>query len=96
MRARVWELIGHEWLDKFVKKEEVGNEVKASVVKNLLTFRKASYLQSNVMSFIGGLVTELEDLKTLTAAFLEMDVNNDGVLSKDELMKVMKQQMSAD
>ena len=57
-RAKAADLLEHAWIVKWVEKKEIWYESKREMAQNLVTFRKASILQSGVMSFIGGLLTQ--------------------------------------
>jgi len=65
------------------------------ITDSLLSFRKASVLQSCVTSFLTNILISDEQLKELADVFKRLDKSNDGFLSESELKEGLQECMGA-
>jgi calcium-dependent protein kinase len=61
-----------------------------NVLKNLSRFTSAVTLQKATLSFIANQMTMNEDVRKLQHEFDKIDVNKDGVISRDELIRCLE------
>ena len=87
------QLLQHPWIVEMSKLNEVPIEesVQKDILYNLQQFAKASKFQKMIVSILIGLKTDKNDLSQLKKAFLQMDTDNDGNLTLDEILEAEKQ-----
>jgi calcium-dependent protein kinase len=78
--------ITNPWLLKMLK-TDFDNILDENIMQNLMKFSSAVALQKASLSFIANQVSHHDDYKKLKDEFDKIDVNKDGVLSKDELIE---------
>eukprot|EP00919_Chromeraceae_sp_WS-2016_P039003 GHVR01093141.1.p1 GENE.GHVR01093141.1~~GHVR01093141.1.p1 ORF type:complete len:523 (+),score=141.90 GHVR01093141.1:84-1652(+) len=78
----------NEWIQEKskVKGREVSDTQMKSALGNLKSFQKSQAVQQAALTFIASQMTSKEEREMLTRAFQELDVNGDGMLSKDEII----------
>lgn len=81
------QLLKHEWMLNMNKANDkvLSLEAQRDILTNLASFSKATKFQKTITSILMGLRSQKSDLKTLKIAFNQIDTNNDGTLSKDEI-----------
>ena len=84
-RPTVKQLLSHPWIEKNVQSTVVDSETQLGIAANLMAFRKATLLQSGVISFLTNLLATAEDLQDYVEMFEMMDTSKDGYLTIDEL-----------
>jgi calcium-dependent protein kinase len=80
--------LNHEWFQKNYHKKDV--KISMKVLQNLKNFRTRSLVQEAVYYFIVTSLTSEEEKRELMNIFKTLDTNNDGVISKSELIIGMK------
>ena len=75
----------HEWIKKQWDQEEAKLEIPEDVPKNIQGFIDAVNFKKTTITFIASRIPE-EEIVKLREAFIKLDKNGDGVLSKTELM----------
>jgi calcium-dependent protein kinase len=63
----------------------INQDTQLGIAASLMTFRKATLLQSGVISFLTNLLATNEDLQDYVDMFEMMDTSKDGYLSIDEI-----------
>ena len=87
-RITIQQAIDDEWFSIVKTKEEV--VLNGSVLNNLKTFNTKNKMQQSIYFFLVNHMASKEEKKELTKTFKALDINNDGVLSKDELLAGFK------
>ena len=86
-RASAKELLNHKWLIEKAKEIEAPADfaMQKDVLENLARFSKSNKFQKTIVSILAGLKADKIDLKMLTVVFKQIDKNNDGVVTIDEI-----------
>jgi calcium-dependent protein kinase len=80
--------LNNPWLIKMLKCEnEEDNILDSNIMQNLMKFHSAMALQKASLAFIANQIGQHEDYKKLKGEFDKIDVNKDGVLSREELLE---------
>ena len=89
-RSSAMQLLSHPWIVKYnlQNQVQVDDESMFKILKNLINFSKATKFQKTVTSILMGLKAEKTDLKELKHAFYQIDKNQDGTLSRNELTQI--------
>jgi calcium-dependent protein kinase len=80
------EAYDHPWIQKQWEKEEKNLTIPIEVPDNILDFMNSVNFKKTTLTFLASRIPE-DQVENLRKAFIKIDVNGDGVLSKDELMK---------
>lgn len=80
------EAYDHPWIQKQWEKEEKLLIIPPEVPDNILDFMNSVNFKKTTLTFLASRIPE-DQVENLRKAFIKIDVNGDGVLSKDELMK---------
>ena len=88
-RPSAEEALENEWLNRLRKEEGEDHILESGVLENLAKFTSAVALQKVTLSFIANQVNMNEEIKKLKSEFDKIDVNKDGMISKDELIKCL-------
>lgn len=86
-RISASEACSHPWLANL--KESVDDSEVLDILKNIKNFRGASKLKTLIHTFIISKIADPAQYKTELAVFHLLDLNRDGKISKDELVKLM-------
>jgi len=84
-RMSAAEAYDHPWIQKQWEKEEKLLTIPPEVPDNILSFMNAVNFKKTTLTFLASRIPE-EQIENLRKAFIKIDVNGDGVLSKDELV----------
>ena len=88
LRPSAEEALNNNWL------MTMNNRGKAKlsdyIISNLIKFRTTIGLQKATVSFLANQISINEEIKTLKEEFDKIDVNKDGEISKDELIKCLE------
>ena len=63
---------------------------KIQISKDIMRYQKRDIFSQKLQNFLSSIMMKQEDLRELTRVFREMDQNNDGNLSKEELLEGMR------
>ena len=88
-RMTTSECLNHAWITKFCIKKN-SNLINNETVDTLLDFAKKNALQKEIYYFIAKISSE-KDLETLKNFFKQLDVDNSGTLTIDEIEKAFKE-----
>ena len=88
-RMTTAECLSHVWITKFCIKKD-SNLINNETVDTLLDFAKKNALQKEIYYFLAKISTE-KDLERLKNFFLQLDVDNSGTLTVDEIEKAFKE-----
>lgn len=80
------EAYDHPWIQKQWEKEEKTLTIPLEVPDNILDFMNSVNFKKTTLTFLASRIPE-DQVENLRKAFIKIDVNGDGVLSKEELMK---------
>ena len=89
-RLTAEEALNSEWLNIEGEKEEgreERREIEGEVIRNLQGFHFKNKLKAVVYTYIASHLYSNKDKDKLLGVFREMDVDGDGVIEKDELIK---------
>ena len=85
-RPSAEEALNNDWLNDDKNNEHVLNK---EIVTNLSKFRTTLGLQKLTISFLANQVSVNEEIKKLKEEFDKFDINKDGEISKEELIKYL-------
>ena len=87
-RPSAEEALKNEWL---VLNSSQGNKkLSEDIIQNLIKFRTTVGLQKATVSFLANQISINEEIKKLKEEFDKIDVNKDGEISKEELVKCLE------
>jgi calcium-dependent protein kinase len=75
----------HAWFKKFAKAEKVKKSLALNALGNLKKFRAEQKLKQATLAYIVSQCLSKEETDKMEEIFAEMDTNNDGMLSKEEI-----------
>ena len=81
------QLLNHPWMQEMSLKfdKQLDDEGTLEVLQHLKDFSKATKFQKTIMSVLCGLKADKDELKKMKVAFMQMDTNQDGTLSMEEI-----------
>ena len=88
-RITTSECLNHAWITKFCIKKN-SNLINSDTVDTLLDFAKKNALQKEIYYFIAKISSE-KDLERLRNFFKQLDVDNSGTLTCDEIEKAFRE-----
>jgi len=79
----------HPWFDSFKAARLSGDDVQLAqeALRELKTYNTAQALQNAVQLYIGNLTQNSEDERKMGEIFTKLDLNGDGVLSRNEVLQ---------
>mmetsp|Transcript_24066 Transcript_24066/g.27758 ORF Transcript_24066/g.27758 Transcript_24066/m.27758 type:complete len:92 (+) Transcript_24066:627-902(+) len=80
------EAYDHPWIQKQWEKEEKLLTIPPEVPDNILDFMNSVNFKKTTLTFLASRIPE-DQIENLRKAFIKIDVNGDGVLSKEELIE---------
>ena len=87
-RPTAEEALNNKWLISMINQ---GNKkLSEYIISNLIKFRSTVGLQKATVSFLTNQISINEEIKKLKEEFDKIDVNKDGEISKDELVKCLE------
>jgi calcium-dependent protein kinase len=89
-RPNAEEALENEWLNEMIRPEGEEKVLQSGVLDNLAKFTSAVTLQKATLSFNANQMNMNEEIKKLKDSFDKIDVNKDGVVSKDELIQCLE------
>ena len=87
-RPSAEEALNNEWLISMIN--HGNSKLSEYIITNLIKFRTTLGLQKATVSFLANQISINEEIKTLKEEFDKIDVNKDGEISKDELIKCLE------
>jgi hypothetical protein len=84
-RPSAGEALNHPWLNLTARKETWNPNDREDVIKNLTEFRAKSLMHKASLAHAGLHAVTKEERAKLDAIWKQLDSNNDGSLSKEEL-----------
>ena len=87
-RPSAEEALNNKWLISMIN--HGNSKLSEYIITNLIKFRTTLGLQKATVSFLANQISINEEIKTLKEEFDKIDVNKDGEISKDELIKCLE------
>lgn len=84
-RPMAKEIMMHPWIQSNMN--GLCNKIRLDSVKNLISFRSQEKIQHATFEFIVSHLSTQQELKELQNAFMILDANGDGKLSREEIME---------
>ena len=95
-RLSLTECLNHPWIRTNTLSESTNSRPILTALRNLKAFEAKKQLKQVILSFISAHINQQEETKVLREAFLSVDVNGDGLLSREELIAAYSQTMTRD
>ena len=96
VRLSSQEALNHPWLVMYGEKPQAKAESIQSALHNLRTFHNSNKLRDAVHTYITTHCLNSQDIKELREVFKTIDINGDGKLSNEELLKHYEIYMGSD
>ena len=87
-RPSAEEALNNKWLKSMIN--HGNNQLSEYIITNLIKFRTTLGLQKATVSFLTNQISINEEIKKLKEEFDKIDVDKDGEISKDELIKCLE------
>ena len=87
-RPSAEEALNNKWLKSMIN--HGNNQLSEYIISNLIKFRTTLGLQKATVSFLTNQISINEEIKKLKEEFDKIDVDKDGEISKDELIKCLE------
>ena len=87
-RPTAEEALNNKWLQSITNQGH--KKLSEYIIKNLIKFRSTVGLQKACVSFLANQISINEEIKKLKEEFDKIDVNKDGEISKNELIKCLE------
>ena len=87
-RPTAEEALNNKWLKSMIN--HGNSKLSEYIITNLIKFRTTLGLQKATVSFLTNQISINEEIKKLKEEFDKIDVNKDGEISKDELVKCLE------
>ena len=87
-RPTAEEALNNKWLKSMIN--HGNNKLSEYIISNLIKFRTTLGLQKATVSFLTNQISINEEIKKLKEEFDKIDVDKDGEISKDELIKCLE------
>ena len=87
-RPTAEEALNNKWLKSMIS--HGNNKLSEYIISNLIKFRTTLGLQKATVSFLTNQISINEEIKKLKEEFDKIDVDKDGEISKDELIKCLE------
>ena len=88
-RPSIEKCLNHEWFQKILfSKEEP--KINQTVLKNLKNFTTKNKMQNSIYFFLVNHIASNDEKNELIKTFKALDINKDGVISKEELIEGFK------
>ena len=84
-RISASEALEHPWFKKFAKDEKVKKSLASKALNNLKNFRAGEVMKKATLTFIIQQLSSKDETEEMERIFAQMDKNNDGMLSKQEI-----------
>ncbi len=75
-----------EWIQRMATNEEIKKPVAEKAFNNLKNFRAANKIQNAIYVFLVNFLSSSEEKNEMLNLFKALDMNGDGLLTKEELM----------
>lgn len=97
-RPSAKQLLEHAWFKSIDKlSTELDQEQINTTLENLKKYSKNSKFQKSILSLMNGLMADKDEIKRVTAVFRQLDKDQNGQLSADELRQgkeILQEQQS--
>ncbi len=80
------EALSNKWLTNMIKSDSKDNILDQKTIQNLVKFQSVISLQKASLAFIANQLGHSEEIGKIKDEFDKIDVNKDGVLSREELL----------
>lgn len=87
MRISAKDALKHQWFQKFLI-DDSNTTFPDIALNELSAFHISQKLQNAVLTFIATQLSQLKDFQDISKAFKKLDKNNDGKISKEELLEI--------
>ena len=78
-------MLNHAWLQGNCEAVNIDESVANEIIHDMAAFRKQNVFQTGVVSLLGALRVQSEELVNMKKMFLRLDTSQDGFLTVDEL-----------
>lgn len=95
-RLSAAEALNHPWIKKYGESIKVKSESIQTALNNLRGFHNSNKIRDAVRTYITTHCLNSQDIKELKEVFKAIDINGDGKLSADELLKHFELHMGSD
>jgi calcium-dependent protein kinase len=81
------EALNHPWLRKMLNSDSRDNILDRRIIQNLIKFQSVISLQKASLAFMANQLGHSEEIKKIKDEFDKIDINKDGMISKEELLE---------
>jgi calcium-dependent protein kinase len=85
-RPNCEEALNNIWITKMLRTNAQDNILDNKIIQNLIKFQSVVSLQKASLAFIANQLGHNEEVKKIKDEFDKIDINKDGILSKEELL----------
>lgn len=86
LRPSANELLRHPWFKNSQRLGNIDPSTNFSIMSRLMTFKSTDPFRRVALNYIASQLTTVQETENLRRRFIEMDANNDGKLSKEEIL----------
>ena len=79
------QLLNHAWLQGNCEAVNIDESIANEIIHDMAAFRKQNVFQTGVVSLLGALRVQSEELVNMKKMFLRLDTSQDGFLTVEEL-----------
>ena len=90
-RCTAAQLLDHPWITSLSKSDEISETELVEAGMNIYSFKQASLFQSSVIAMLAGMKQSKEEISALRKVFVLLDEDQDGYLSREEIIQGMQQ-----
>ena len=78
-------MLNHAWLQGNCEAVNIDESIANEIIHDMAAFRKQNVFQTGVVSLLGALRVQSEELVNMKKMFLRLDTSQDGFLTVEEL-----------
>ena len=85
-RPSAKECLEHKWIKDLAPNDKLNSKSNQQIFQNLKNFTAVKKLEEATFSYIVNFLVDKDEMNELKSTFLKLDANNDGTLTKQEIV----------